>query len=950
MENPDQEVDLQQTTAGAEEGNSGDRTPPTKHKGKLSKMGKFFKKPWKWKKKKPSDKFTETSKALERRISVRKSRQELIDKGVLREIPENESTDVNHSKAPSLKNGHPVSMDIDRISQREADVKESLIKAPQGDERRSRAPSDASRTSRPPLDVDFHAGLSVDVDRRSRLSSDTEKKSGSLPRGVPPDDRYRREVRERRDERTDRDIRERRDRDEREKRDRDRDEREKRDRDRDEREKRDRDERERKDRDRDEKDRRDRVEKERRDRNERERVDEREPEKKRRPVGQRSWDDSYAKAKTSQDLPETDLLPHLQSSSSAEVRRTTLPRYDKPVEFRSRTESLGVCFAPDPHPMQDSQQEPPPPRQALLPPKFPAGLPLESARSPTPSASSSSSSSSTSSSSSVEVPISKPLRTVSLIIEPPPHPPSAASPADFTTPPPIPPHAKQPPAPPPKPANRFSSPAVLASSLNRGCHVRQPCYWSSWSGQGALSLYLSLPVDLRHRACQTCTAEFSQPGSGVIVVPAPSRHSPPTPPKRMTPVTKRHSVDPSPPSQVPESSATAPVLVPPAVSKSENSEDKTHAAVPQMCSESPPSLPSHIPPSPPRVKPLQPFSGPVPTVQTDPPSPTTEPPNQPPHIPLHIRIQKALASPRPVQPNPDSSQRAHSQLFEILDFTEEPEEGNVRFSLPVTIEPLRLPEDDDFDMEEELQKLKAQRPPRKPELEPRSRRGLIGDPRVTVIPEVGGPEDSEEDSDGPIPYRDDDNDDDDDDDEDPSSGLANRVKRKDTLALRLEKQEKQQRGERHGQENDDGMSWSSREQWLAVRNKIGSALTRRLSQRPSQEELEQRNILPAKNEVDRRLERSEIKRRLTRKLSQRPTVAELRARKILRFHEYVECTHAEDYDRRADKPWTKLTPADKAAIRKELNEFKSSEMEVHEESKMYTRSDSSLTRLDSTAL
>ncbi|XP_037831560.1 phosphatase and actin regulator 4A isoform X7 [Kryptolebias marmoratus] len=906
--NTDQEVDLQQTTAGAEEGNSGDRTPPTKHKGKLSKMGKFFKKPWKWKKKKPSDKFTETSKALERRISVRKSRQELIDKGVLREIPENESTDVNHSKAPSLKNGHPVSMDIDRISQREADVKESLIKAPQGDERRSRAPSDASRTSRPPLDVDFHAGLSVDVDRRSRLSSDTEKKSGSLPRGVPPDDRYRREVRERRDERTDRDIRERRDRDEREKRDRDRDEREKRDRDRDEREKRDRDrdrderekrdrdrderekrdrdrderekrdrdrderekrerdrdererrdrderekrdreqferekrdrdrderekrdrderekrdreqdererrdreerekkarerderdrkdrdekertireererrdrdekerrdrdERERKDRDRDEKDRRDRVEKERRDRNERERVDEREPEKKRRPVGQRSWDDSYAKAKTSQDLPETDLLPHLQSSSSAEVRRTTLPRYDKPVEFRSRT-------------------------------------------------------------------------------------------------------------------------------------------------------------------------EFSQPGSGVIVVPAPSRHSPPTPPKRMTPVTKRHSVDPSPPSQVPESSATAPVLVPPAVSKSENSEDKTHAAVPQMCSESPPSLPSHIPPSPPRVKPLQPFSGPVPTVQTDPPSPTTEPPNQPPHIPLHIRIQKALASPRPVQPNPDSSQRAHSQLFEILDFTEEPEEGNVRFSLPVTIEPLRLPEDDDFDMEEELQKLKAQRPPRKPELEPRSRRGLIGDPRVTVIPEVGGPEDSEEDSDGPIPYRDDDNDDDDDDDEDPSSGLANRVKRKDTLALRLEKQEKQQRGERHGQENDDGMSWSSREQWLAVRNKIGSALTRRLSQRPSQEELEQRNILPAKNEVDRRLERSEIKRRLTRKLSQRPTVAELRARKILRFHEYVECTHAEDYDRRADKPWTKLTPADKAAIRKELNEFKSSEMEVHEESKMYTR-------------
>lgn len=214
---------------------------------------------------------------------------------------------------------------------------------------------------------------------------------------------------------------------------------------------------------------------------------------------------------------------------------------------------------------------------------------------------------------------------------------------------------------------------------------------------------------------------------------------------------------------------------------------------------------------------------------------------------------------------------------------------------------------------------------------------MIGDPRVTVIPEGGGPGDSEEesetesDSDGPIPYRDDD--DDDEDEEGPPSGLASRVKRKDTLALKLERQER----EKENQENYDGMSWTNKEQWEEVRNKIGTTLTRRLSQRPTAKELEQRNILQAKNEVDRRLERSEIKRRLTRKLSQRPTVAELQARKILRFHEYVESTHAEDYDRRADKPWTKLTPADKAAIRKELNEFKSSEMEVHEESRIYTR-------------
>lgn len=167
----------------------------------------------------------------------------------------------------------------------------------------------------------------------------------------------------------------------------------------------------------------------------------------------------------------------------------------------------------------------------------------------------------------------------------------------------------------------------------------------------------------------------------------------------MTPVTKRHSVEPPLPSQVPESSTTETpsslVLMPPAVYKSESSEEKTNAAVPQTSTELPPSLPSHVPPSPPRVKPLQPssvmFSGPMPTVQTDPPSPTTEPPSQPPPVPLHIRIQKALASPRPVQPNPDSSQRAHSLLFESsLNFMEQPAEGNSRYSLPVTIEPLRL--------------------------------------------------------------------------------------------------------------------------------------------------------------------------------------------------------------------------------------------------------------------
>ena len=69
----------------------------------------------------------------------------------------------------------------------------------------------------------------------------------------------------------------------------------------------------------------------------------------------------------------------------------------------------------------------------------------------------------------------------------------------------------------------------------------------------------------------------------------------------------------------------------------------------------------------------------------------------------------------------------------------------------------------------------------------------------------------------------------------------------------------------------------------------------------------------------------------------RPTVKELIERKVLNWHEYVEVYEVQNYDRRGDKPWTRLTPADKASIRKELNEFKATEMSVHEQSKQYTR-------------
>ncbi|KAB0384505.1 hypothetical protein FD755_006422, partial [Muntiacus reevesi] len=108
----------------------------------------------------------------------------------------------------------------------------------------------------------------------------------------------------------------------------------------------------------------------------------------------------------------------------------------------------------------------------------------------------------------------------------------------------------------------------------------------------------------------------------------------------------------------------------------------------------------------------------------------------------------------------------------------------------------------------------------------------------------------------------------------------------------------------------------------------------KLRNRPSRQELEDRNIFPQRTDE----ERQEIRQQIEMKLS-KPTVDELRDRKILiRFSDYVEVAKAQDYDRRADKPWTRLSAADKAAIRKELNEYKSNEMEVHASSKHLTRS------------
>ncbi|KAI4817461.1 hypothetical protein KUCAC02_010861, partial [Chaenocephalus aceratus] len=812
--NTDDEVDLQQGNKGSEEGSSSGGSPQTKRKGKFSKMGRIFK-PWKWRKKKPSDKFTETSIVLERRISVRKSRQELIARGVLKDNPESENNDVNHSKGPPVKNGHPV--DVDRMSRGESDAKLNSLRVPQAEERRGRAPSDASRSNRAPLDVDSHARLPVELDRRSRLPSDVDKRGGSLPRGPPQDDRYRREERrdgkddredrgrknredverrewrdekerdggvdrrdrrdDRRDDRTERDNRERKDREEKERKDRDererrdRDEKERRDRDererkdKDERERKDRDERERKDRDERDKDRDRRAEREKREhrddrkddkerkddrdrtenrerredrdkrddwakRNDRERRDERD--KREKPEPQRSVDDPRPIVKPSSEM---DLRPPLQKSSSEENKK-----------IRSSSEADKRFTLPRHSPAAEFRER-----------SESAGVRFASEPRPEPRP--------------VADPHPDPFPTRQIL-------------RDFLTPrlrPPVPPHAKQPPVPPPKPTNRNST--LLASSLSTVCQAEPSC--RSWS-----SLYLSLPVYLRHRGAHTCSAEHSQPGSAFITVPAPAKRSPPTPPKRMTPSQSAILWTPRPPIRTPlPPSLTQPLHRRPLLSIEENTQRRSQtlpsAPLKHCLSRPPTSL--HLPPG------FIPFSTPpppFPRCRLTPPAPPRSPPAQPPAIPLHILIQRALNSPGLSQPHPEGSQRAHSLLFE-------------------------------------------RGPPGTPCQSPSSPSGC-----KTTMTSTGGGDEEAAPHPAPPPAGagasqpeglgg-------------PEGGLASRVKRKDTLALRLERQERQEREE--NQENQD-ISWQNREQWMAVRNKIGSALTRRLSQRPSADELEQRNIL-----------------------------------------------------------------------------------------------------------
>ncbi|KAJ3325990.1 DnaJ sub C member 27 [Boothiomyces sp. JEL0866] len=118
-----------------------------------------------------------------------------------------------------------------------------------------------------------------------------------------------------------------------------------------------------------------------------------------------------------------------------------------------------------------------------------------------------------------------------------------------------------------------------------------------------------------------------------------------------------------------------------------------------------------------------------------------------------------------------------------------------------------------------------------------------------------------------------------------------------------------------------------------------------LKKRPDKAQLEQKNILksnglsPALAAAQEQLKRSILEDTLENKIRDRPPVEELEAAKILIFAETVEVLptfRKSEYNRKPDATATfkNLTQQMKVDIREELNTYKRSEMDVHEESNL----------------
>uniref|UniRef100_A0A3Q0KRU7 TLDc domain-containing protein n=1 Tax=Schistosoma mansoni TaxID=6183 RepID=A0A3Q0KRU7_SCHMA len=117
---------------------------------------------------------------------------------------------------------------------------------------------------------------------------------------------------------------------------------------------------------------------------------------------------------------------------------------------------------------------------------------------------------------------------------------------------------------------------------------------------------------------------------------------------------------------------------------------------------------------------------------------------------------------------------------------------------------------------------------------------------------------------------------------------------------------------------------------------VGHLLTRWLPQRNFCELLIGSNESPDTSEEAKWLRRKELLKELTR-TSTIYTEGMTQEMFMLRFSEFVEVQELEPCDRSADKPWIRLTSKDKAQIRRELNDYKMAEMDVHQDSRQFTR-------------
>ncbi|GFV21595.1 phosphatase and actin regulator 2 [Trichonephila clavipes] len=78
-------------------------SPMERKHNRFAMLRRFFK-PWQWKRKKKSDRFEQTSRTLERKISMRSTKEELIKKGVLMPdgTDQDEDSKINDSVHPTV--------------------------------------------------------------------------------------------------------------------------------------------------------------------------------------------------------------------------------------------------------------------------------------------------------------------------------------------------------------------------------------------------------------------------------------------------------------------------------------------------------------------------------------------------------------------------------------------------------------------------------------------------------------------------------------------------------------------------------------------------------------------------------------------------------------------------------------------------------------------------------